>query len=83
VDEEIAVEGTQITEWPHGTNRCYTAGCHCDECKAAHARYMKEWRGPPDSAIERIVKRAGKLTPEQIELLRSVLPDPGDEQRSA
>jgi hypothetical protein len=32
-----------------------------------------------DSHIRVIVARAGKLTPAQIETLRALLPDPGDE----
>ena len=32
-----------------------------------------------DSHIRAIVARAGKLTPQQVETLRSILPDPGDQ----
>ena len=28
----------------HGTNGRYHAGCRCDECRAAHAAYVKEYR---------------------------------------
>lgn len=28
----------------HGTNSRYHAGCRCDECRAAHAAYVKECR---------------------------------------
>lgn len=29
---------------PHGTNRYKNYGCRCDECKAAMATYVREWR---------------------------------------
>lgn len=28
----------------HGTYSAYTAGCHCDRCRAASTQYMREYR---------------------------------------
>jgi hypothetical protein len=36
-----------------------------------------------DRRIREIVERAGQLTPAQVETLRALLPDPGDDHRSA
>jgi hypothetical protein len=47
--------------------------------KAAEAHRRKG----TDTHIRAIVARAGKLTPEQIELLRSVLPEPADDVKQA
>lgn len=28
----------------HGTRSSYVYGCKCDECRAANAQYLREWR---------------------------------------
>lgn len=32
-----------VKAWQHGTNSGYTKGCRCDECKAAHASYQRDY----------------------------------------
>lgn len=34
-----------MTDFPHGEQRGYSRGCHCDDCKAAHAAYTRRHRG--------------------------------------
>jgi hypothetical protein len=35
-----------MTFWrpEHGTNARYALGCHCTDCRRAHAAYMRQWR---------------------------------------
>ncbi|RAJ70222.1 hypothetical protein K378_01387 [Streptomyces sp. Amel2xB2] len=35
---------TTKTEPAHGERRCYLRGCRCDACRAAHNRYLQEYK---------------------------------------
>jgi hypothetical protein len=65
---------------PHGTCSKYRSGCHCAECRAANARYeLARRKGAAiDRRVRRIVADAGSLTPQQMDLLRNLLPAPTD-----
>jgi len=62
----------------HGTRARYRRGCRCDQCRAANSAYeLSRRKGAGlDRAVARIVAGAGRLNPEQLDLLRSLLPEP-------
>ncbi len=64
----------------HGFRASYLQGCRCKQCKAANAEYeFARRRGTVnDARIDRLVRDAGALSPEQVERLRALLPAPSE-----
>lgn len=43
---------SEVKEWPHGTAQRYWAGCRCSPCRAAKAKYQKQYRNNPRTLID-------------------------------
>jgi hypothetical protein len=62
----------KATRWPNKTPEEQA------ELQARAAAGRRRWAN--DNRISKVVERAGELTPQQIERLRSLLPDPGPDK---